>query len=70
MKLLFDQNLSDQLVMQLADLFPNSIHVKAIKLDEATDIELWNYARDTTLLLFQRTQTSVTEVLFTDFPQK
>ena len=42
MKLLFDQNLSDQ----LADLFPNSTHVKTIGLDTATDTELWDYARD------------------------
>ncbi len=30
----------------LADLFPNSIHVKTIGLDTATDTELWDYARD------------------------
>ena len=30
----------------LADLFPNSTHVKTIGLDTATDTELWNYARD------------------------
>ena len=46
MKLLLDQNLSDQLVVLLADLFPNSTHVKTIGLDTATDTELWNYARD------------------------
>ena len=32
--------------MLLADLFPNSTHVKTIGLDTATDTELWNYARD------------------------
>ena len=46
MKLLFDQNLSDQLVVLLTDLFPNSTHVKTIGLGTATDIELWDYARD------------------------
>ena len=46
MKLLFDQNLSDQLVVLLADLYPNSTHVKTIGLDTATDIDLWDYARD------------------------
>ena len=46
MKLLFDQNLSDQLVLLLADLFPNSTHVKTIRLDTATDAELWDYARE------------------------
>ena len=30
----------------LADLFPNSTHVKTIGLGTATNIELWDYARD------------------------
>ena len=29
----------------LADLFPNSSHVKTIGLDTAIDTELWDYAR-------------------------
>ena len=54
MKLLIDQNLSDQLVTQLADLFPNSIHVKAVALDTATDTELWNYARDNDFIIVSK----------------
>ena len=54
MKLLFDQNLSDQLVTQLADLFPNSIHVKAVGLNMATDTELWNYARDNDYIIVSK----------------
>ena len=54
MKLLFDQNLSDQLVTQLADLFPNSIHVKTVGLNAATDTELWNYARDNDYLIVSK----------------
>ena len=54
MKLLFDQNLSDQLVNQLADLFPNSIHVKTIGLNTATDTELWDYARDNDYLIVSK----------------
>lgn len=30
----------------LADLFPNSTHVKTVALDTATDTELWDYAVD------------------------
>ena len=44
MKLLFDQNLSPKLVNQLADLFPNSIHVQDAGLDTAEDTEVWDYA--------------------------
>jgi len=44
MKLLFDQNLSFQLVLNLADLFPDSNHVYAINLDRAQDSEVYEYA--------------------------
>ena len=54
MKLLFDQNLSDQLVTQLADLFPNSIHAKTIGLNTATDAELWDYARNKGYLIVSK----------------
>ena len=45
MKLLFDQNLSPKLVNCLADLFPNSSHVKSVGLDCASDDQVWEHAR-------------------------
>lgn len=45
MRLLFDQNLSRQLVAILADAFPDSQHVVALGLDAATDAEVWDFAR-------------------------
>ena len=45
MKLLFDQNLSNKLVSLLADIFPDSIHVRDAGLTEASDQALWEYAR-------------------------
>ena len=44
MKLLFDQNLSWKLVNRLADVFPNSSHVRLHNLDEATDTKVWDFA--------------------------
>lgn len=44
MKLLFDQNLSHRLPVRLADLFPDSSHVRAAGLDRASDDEIWQYA--------------------------
>ena len=44
MKLLFDQNLSFKLVANLADLFPESTHVGAAGLFQATDEEIWGFA--------------------------
>ena len=46
MKLLFDQNLSPRLVRQLFDLFPGSAHVQTLGLDCASDLVLWDYARN------------------------
>ena len=37
MKLLFDHNLSFKLVARLADLFPDSEHVRNVNLHEADD---------------------------------
>ena len=45
MKLLFDQNLSPQLVTRLADLYSNSTHVSQIGIDRFPDKELRDYAR-------------------------
>lgn len=46
MKLLFDQNLSRNLVGHLQDAFPGSRHVTVLGLDTATDREIWNHARE------------------------
>jgi predicted nuclease of predicted toxin-antitoxin system len=54
MKLLFDQNLSPRLVTRLADLFPDSDHVYLLGLDQALDIEVWNYARDNDFILVSK----------------
>ena len=45
MKLLFDENLSHRLVASLADLFPDSVHVRDIGLKAADDVRVWNYAK-------------------------
>lgn len=41
MKLLFDENLSPELVRLLNDLFPNSIHVRDVGLKAADDPVVW-----------------------------
>lgn len=45
-KLLFDQNLSYRIVKQLKHLFPDSSHVRLLKLEKADDVTIWQYARD------------------------
>jgi predicted nuclease of predicted toxin-antitoxin system len=51
MKLLFDENLSPQLVRLLHDLFPNSIHVRDVGLKAADDPVVWKYAQDNGLII-------------------
>jgi predicted nuclease of predicted toxin-antitoxin system len=43
--LLFDQNLSNRLPHRLRDLFPGSVHVRAVALDRADDEEIWRHAQ-------------------------
>ena len=45
MKLLFDQNLSFKLCPAIADLFPETSHVGLLGLSEASDREVWDYAK-------------------------
>ena len=43
--LLFNQNLAPSLSRRLADLYPDSIHVKEIDLDAGEDHPIWDYAK-------------------------
>jgi predicted nuclease of predicted toxin-antitoxin system len=45
-KLLFDENLSPRLATALADLFPDSQHVRDAGLRGATDHAVWDYAKE------------------------
>ncbi|MGH9120188.1 MAG: DUF5615 family PIN-like protein [Acidimicrobiales bacterium] len=54
MRLLFDQNLSRNLVGQLRDAFPESQHVTALGLDTATDREIWEFARENGYLVVSK----------------
>jgi predicted nuclease of predicted toxin-antitoxin system len=51
MKLLFDENLSPQLVTLLNDLFPDSIHVRDVGLKAADDRVVWEHAQDNDLII-------------------
>jgi predicted nuclease of predicted toxin-antitoxin system len=45
-KLLFDHNVSPDLIHLLKDLFPESNHVYLLNLHESTDFTVWVYARE------------------------
>jgi len=44
MKLLIDQNISKRIIESIQDVFPKSIHITDLKLGDASDIEVWEYA--------------------------
>ena len=54
MKLLFDENLSPNLVIRLADLFPNSVHVREVGLQSADDQIVWEYAKNADLMIVSK----------------
>ena len=54
MKLLFDENLSPNLVRLLDDLFPNSVHVRDIGLKAADDPQVWDYAKGNGLIIVSK----------------
>jgi predicted nuclease of predicted toxin-antitoxin system len=45
LKLLVDENLPPRLVRDLADLFPDSVHVAPLGLGSTPDALIWEYAR-------------------------
>jgi len=46
MKLLLDQNISYKIVSSLSALFPDSTHVCTDHREKETDIEIWEYAKN------------------------
>ncbi|MGH8018117.1 MAG: DUF5615 family PIN-like protein [Opitutaceae bacterium] len=54
MRLLFDQNLSHQLVRRLADLFPGSAHLRDAGLGASRDINVWEHAQTTGFVIVSK----------------
>ena len=46
MKLLFDQNISYRLVSQLQDMLPESRQIRECGLENSTDKQIWEYAKE------------------------
>ena len=54
MKLLFDENLSPKMVMVLADVFPDSVHVDRIGLGGSPDDDVWRYAKENGFMIVSK----------------
>jgi predicted nuclease of predicted toxin-antitoxin system len=53
-KLLFDENLSPVLPHLLADLFPNSVHVRDVGMKATDDPVVWDYAKDNDFIIVSK----------------
>jgi predicted nuclease of predicted toxin-antitoxin system len=51
MRLLFDENLSPKLPQRLANLFPNSLHVRDVGMKATIDPIVWDYAKENDLMI-------------------
>jgi|SRR5947209_205156 predicted nuclease of predicted toxin-antitoxin system len=70
MKLLFDQNLSDRLVGQLASEFPGSQHVRNAGLASAPDAAVWAYAAAQGLVIVSKDSDFQQRALLLGHPPK
>ena len=70
MKLLFDENLSPKLVRLLADLFPDSVHVRDVGLKAADDSEVWKYAQDNSFIICSKDSDLHQRSFLLGFPPK
>jgi predicted nuclease of predicted toxin-antitoxin system len=53
-RLLFDQNLAPRLARSLADLYPDSAHVRDVGLANADDVAVWEYAKQNALAIVSK----------------
>jgi predicted nuclease of predicted toxin-antitoxin system len=70
MKLLFDHNLSPQLVNRFADLYPDSQHVFRFGMDQDDDRQIWEYAAQNDFTIVTRDSDYNDLSLLLGFPPK
>lgn len=51
MKLLFDQNISIRLLKLISDAFPEAKQVKEVGLENCSDSEIWEFARNNNFII-------------------
>ena len=54
MKFLFDENLPPRLPRLLADLFPDSLHVRDVGMKATGDPIVWDYAKDNDFMIVSK----------------
>ena len=70
MKLLFDQNLSFELVPLVVSIFPDSKHVKDFELTRASDDSIWTFAAEKDYAIVSKDSDFVHRALLRGHPPK
>ena len=70
MKLFFDENLSPQLVHRLADIFPDSLHVRQVNLQSSDDPLVWDYAEKNDFMIVSKDSDMHDRSLLFGYPTK
>ena len=70
MKRLFDENLSHHLADKLAELFPNSNHVRNVGLKSSDDPLVWEYAVENSFVVVSKDSDMHDKSLLFGFPPK
>jgi predicted nuclease of predicted toxin-antitoxin system len=70
MKLLFDQNLSHKLCKRLAELYPDSNHVRLLGMSQEIDMVIWVYARLNDFVLVSFDEDIANLAIFRGIPPK
>ncbi len=69
-KLLFDNNISHRILPRIAKLFVDSTHVMIEGLDEASDLEVWEYAKTNNYTIVTKDSDFNDLVIFKRIPPK
>ncbi|MDZ4860033.1 MAG: DUF5615 family PIN-like protein [Candidatus Hydrogenedentes bacterium] len=70
MKLLFDQNLSPHLPRLLTNIYPDSVHVRDVELRDASDADIWQFAKDNEFVSVSKDSDFQQRSLLHGFPPK
>jgi predicted nuclease of predicted toxin-antitoxin system len=70
MKFLFDENLSHRLTFLLREVFPDSVHVRDVGLNESDDVSVWQFAQNNSLIICSKDSDMHQRSFLLGFPPK
>ncbi|MDX2172331.1 MAG: DUF5615 family PIN-like protein [Bacteroidota bacterium] len=70
MKLLFDENISFKISKKVEDIFPQSKHLSDLRLEQSTDIQIWEFAKNNNFCIVTFDADFIDISLLKGFPPK